>query len=145
MASRAESVVLDSGTIVGRRESQRARLHLTALLEGTTRAYRVLLRNLSSTGAMVEGSDLPPVGRMVALKRHGLDAFGTIVWAREGCCGLHFDEPLATDEVISLARSAPEAKAADPMRFYQRPGTDGDRLSPEEWAWAKAYASRQRR
>lgn len=145
MASRAGTIVLDSGAIVGRRESQRARLHLTAMLEGTTRSYRVLLRNLSSTGAMVEGMDIPPAGRVVALKRPGLDVLGTVVWAREGCCGLHFDEPLPTDDVISLARSAPEARAADPMRFYQRPGTEGDRLSPEEWAWAKAYANRQRR
>ena len=145
MASRAEAIGMNDAAMIGRRTNQRARLQLAAMLEGTTRAYRVLLRNLSATGAMLEGEELPPPGRMVALKRPDLDAFGTVVWTENGRCGLHFDERLDLEQVISLARAAPERPEAEPMRFYQRPGTAGERLSAEEWAAAKAYAERMGR
>jgi hypothetical protein len=51
------------GLVAGRRTSQRARMQLGATLEGTTRAYNVLLRNLPSTGAMLEGGELLRRGR----------------------------------------------------------------------------------
>jgi hypothetical protein len=148
MASRLEISNIQTahaGAPVGRRASQRARLQLAATVEGTTRRYDVLLRNLSSTGAMVEGGELPPAGRTVALTRDGLDAFGTVVWSDEERCGIHFDEPIDTEQVIWLARSAPEAMEARGFRCYQRAGTAGDRLSAEDWAQAKALAERHKR
>src|SRR3546814_8540796 len=62
----------------GRRETQRARVHLSAMLVATTREYAVTLRNISCTGAMVEGDDLPPNGRTVALRRGDIDELADV-------------------------------------------------------------------
>lgn len=135
----------DEGLTTGRRETQRARVHLSAMLVGTTRDYPVTLRNISCTGAMVEGDDLPPNGRTVALRRGDLDELADVVWVRGHFCGIHFFDEIAYERVLDLAASPPEAKAEKSPALYVPPTSQVDRLSAEEWARAKLRASRMRR
>ena len=51
----------------------------------------VRVRNLSATGALVEGAALPPAGTAVILRRGALEAPGTAVWSEGGKAGLAFD------------------------------------------------------
>lgn len=129
----------------GRRETQRARVHLAAALIGTTREYPVTLRNISCTGAMVEGASLPPKGWTVALKRGDMDELGDVVWARGGFCGIHFFDPIPYAKVLELAALAPEARPEKAQSLYVAPAGRDDRLSAEEWARAKLRASRMGR
>lgn len=94
---------------------------------------------------MIEGAGLPATGRLVALKRPGLDLIGTIVWNDGDLCGVEFDEPLDLDDVIKLARSAPERLQAGPVTHYQLPGVEEKRLSPDDWARSRDYAARKLR
>ncbi len=129
----------------GRRETQRARVQLGATLVGTTREYAVTLRNISCTGAMVEGATLPPKGWTVALKRDGMDELGDVVWARGHFCGVHFFDPVPYEKVLELAALPPEARPEKAPSLYVAPTDRDERLSAEEWARAKLRASRMRR
>ncbi len=127
------SVGAGAGLTVGRRGASRARVGLNAPHETSSRSYRVLLRSLSETGAMVEGCDLPRRGRTVWLKRGEIDALATVVWATATRCGLHFDERLSRAEVVEAAAAGPERLAAS-SRIYPSAGDPSDRISAEDWS-----------
>lgn len=55
----------------------------------------VRVRNLSTTGALVEGADVPPVGTRIILRRGTLEAAGSVAWAGTGKAGLTFPQPLS--------------------------------------------------
>lgn len=131
--------------ITGRRGAARARLHVNALLETTTGELPVLLRDLSCSGARVEGEKLPALGRTALLKRGRLEALGIVVWHDgEGRCGLHFFDPLNIEEVIAEAQQPPEP-ARRPAQYYWKPTGASDVITAEDWQQARARAERQRR
>jgi hypothetical protein len=76
--------------------------------ETVTAKGMVAVRNLSCTGAMIEGDDMPPAGRDIVLKAAGYEFFGTVVWSKRGRCGIQFDEEMKPNEVIELHRITPE-------------------------------------
>ena len=88
--------------------SPRRRMAFRGSFESVTSRGMVKVRNLSCTGAMVEGEDLPPAGRDIFLTAAGHEFFGTVVWSRKGCCGIQFDEPLPPAEVLRLHQITPE-------------------------------------
>jgi hypothetical protein len=128
---------------IGRRAAARARLHAVATLQSISRDVRVIVRNLSCTGAMVEGPDLPPTGRTVLFKRDGIEEMATIVWTEDGRCGLEFFDPISHDEVVRQSRSLPERLETSPTPYYWRAGRD-EGLSADEWHMAKALALKAR-
>jgi hypothetical protein len=66
----------------------------------TTWGERIVkLRNISATGAMIEGDRLPPTGTDILLRRGSLELFATIVWIEDKQAGLEFDEPLTRSEL----------------------------------------------
>jgi hypothetical protein len=77
-----------------RRRAPRTRVLLSCLLITTTDEYRVKLRDVSPTGAMMEGEKLPPAGTDVVLRRGRNDTFATVAWVEGRRGGLQFDEPL---------------------------------------------------
>ena len=89
--------------------SPRRRVVLNGTLETLSARISVALKNLSCTGAMVEGESVPDHGRDVILKTAGLELFATIVWSDGHRCGLHFDEPLSPAQVLELHRITPAA------------------------------------
>jgi hypothetical protein len=72
-------------------------------LVSTISDNRVLaLVNLSSTGARLRGSKLPPKGEAMSLKIDYVRAFGVVAWSRNGECGVEFDSPIQSFEVRRL-------------------------------------------
>ena len=128
---------------IGRRAASRARLQASATLQSIARDSRVTVRNLSCTGAMVEGDDLPLPGRTVLFKRDGIEEMATIVWSENGRCGLEFFDPISHDEVVRQSRALPERPEPKPAPYYWREGRE-ERLSVEEWHEAKAWALKAR-
>ena len=95
----------------GRRASPRARICLPARLEAVSGVYAAQLVNLSCAGAAAAlDAPLKP-GMDVVVKCGPIDAFGVVIWARDGRCGIEFDEPIET-EVVVAARTASEHKDA---------------------------------
>lgn len=70
--------------------AERTHLFLVATLSFGRASTAVRVRNLSSTGALVEGGALPPVSSAIILRRGPLEAIGTIVWSESGKAGLSF-------------------------------------------------------
>jgi hypothetical protein len=88
------------------RRSPRYRLLLIARLVTTSYERIVKLRDLSTTGAMIEGPRIPPPGTDILLQRGALEVFGTIVWARDMQAGVEFDDPL-TETMLWMQVNAP--------------------------------------
>jgi hypothetical protein len=127
----------------GRREAPRARLHAIATLETTTGAVSAILRNLSCTGAMLEGSRLPRMNRTAILKSGDVEVMGLVVWEEEGRCGFHFFDPLSLDVVVGESRRRPSAAADIAPKFEVAGLTDS--ISLDDWLRTKARAERRSR
>ena len=88
--------------------SPRRRTVFNGTLETLSSRARVAVRNISCTGAMVEGEAVPQPGRDLILKAETLDLFCSVIWSDGQRCGLRFDEPLSPEQVLELHRITPE-------------------------------------
>ena len=100
----------DDSELRGRRAEPRAHISFLAAVEAIDGRQSISLIEVSRAGARLEGPDLPMVGKDLILKCGGIDAFGTVVWAIEGRCGVQFDEPLGPNELITLRHLAVAAE-----------------------------------
>jgi hypothetical protein len=101
------------------RRSPRYRVLLIARLVTTWNERIVKLRDLSATGAMIEGHRVPPVGTDILLQRGSLEVFGTIVWTKGEQAGVEFDQPLTETELwmqVNAPQFIEEPQAPAPRR-----------------------------
>lgn len=109
-------------------------LAATLVAAGMTRATRI--RNISATGVLLEGSDLPAEGSTVQLRRGSLVAAGEVAWRASSQCGVRFREHVVAadwvrrvehsgqqrvDRIVTLLRRPPFAEAVSLMLM---PGED---------------------
>jgi hypothetical protein len=80
------------------RAAPRTNLLLAATAEVGGRSLPVRIRNLSETGAMVEGAGLPEAGMPLILMRGDLQVAATIAWAAGGRRGVRFSGPTPVNE-----------------------------------------------
>lgn len=80
------------------RSLPRKRLFLSATLCAAGLKATIRVRDLSISGARIEGARLPVAGEAAQLNRGMLTASGTIVWRDSKGCGIRFDEPLDLDQ-----------------------------------------------
>jgi hypothetical protein len=100
------------------RESNRKNLFVAANLDWGHGPSPVRIRNISSLGALVEGTRFPPVGSPVRLGRGGLSALGELVWVRGARAGLELTSPIEPDAWLPLhsriRKSDPQSLQAEP-------------------------------
>jgi hypothetical protein len=80
------------------RAAPRTNLLLAATAEVEGRSLPVRIRNLSETGAMVEGAGLPEAGMPLVLLRGDLQVAATVAWAVGGRRGVRFVGPTPVNE-----------------------------------------------
>jgi PilZ domain-containing protein len=80
------------------RRSPRTNLLLAATAEVNGRAVDVRIRNVSETGALIEGAGLPDIGGRLLLRRGDLQIGGEIAWSGGNRRGVRFDGPVETTE-----------------------------------------------
>lgn len=80
------------------RSLPRTRLFLSATLCAVGFKAAIRVRDLSASGARIEGVRLPATGVAAQLNRGMLTASGSIVWRDSKGCGIRFDEPLDLDQ-----------------------------------------------
>lgn len=80
------------------RASPRTNLLLAATVEAGGLAIPVRIRNLSETGALIEGAGLPDTGMPLVLRRGELQISATVAWAAGGRRGVKFDGPTPVNE-----------------------------------------------
>jgi hypothetical protein len=84
----------------------RKNLLLGATIEAGALKAPVRLRNLSSSGAMLEGAVLPDPGVSLVLHRSDIRMGATVVWHVQGRCGVRFDETsISVDEWVAGVRT----------------------------------------
>lgn len=127
---------MDESSRAQNRRSNRAPVMLTARLELGGEGQQVILRNLSTGGALVEGKWLPAEGSMVLFVRNDLKVQARVAWVEGQYAGIAFDFPLDRSEVL---RQVPRPKERFEPRF-RRPGltskplSDADRRVLQLWA-----------
>lgn len=88
----------------GLRRGRRANAFLLAFVEAGGAAIPVRLRNISSTGALIEAEAGFALGATVLFRRAFAALPAQVVWARGGRFGLLFGRPIAEEDVIALSR-----------------------------------------
>jgi hypothetical protein len=105
----------------GRRCAVREPLLLEAAITTLRASRRVTMVNISATGARLRGPEMPDVGADVLIRAGSVDTIATVVWNRNGMCGITFDEPIddaqveelrRTGRFTSLAKLTPEERSA---------------------------------
>lgn len=72
------------------RSAPRTSLYLAAALYRDGSSSPVRIRNISATGALLEGAVVPGSGTLIQLIRGGLIVHGLIAWSMPGRCGVKF-------------------------------------------------------
>ncbi|MDE2412561.1 MAG: PilZ domain-containing protein [Sphingomonadales bacterium] len=103
----------------GRREQSRLRLRLPCRLITRDGDAKVILTDLSQTGARVQtAANLAAKGEAVLLW-FGMEAFGSVVWTRTGLCGFRFFDPIPHNWLI-VSRDLDETNAVRDEREVAR-------------------------
>ena len=89
----------------GRRESKRSRVMLAATMMTGAAEIAVVIRELSSSGAMITTPVAPCVGSFITLRRDAICFVAQVVWRDENKVGLQFrDQVDETALLIDLRR-----------------------------------------
>jgi hypothetical protein len=85
----------------GRDRAPRKNLFLSATIEAGALKTAVRIRNMSATGAMIDGAALPSVGADLTLRRLAVEIGATVVWRAQGRCGIQFDGAVSIEAWIA--------------------------------------------
>ena len=80
-----------------RRVAQRTFLMLAATARCGGQSLPIRIRNVSETGALIEGADLPVAGEEILLSRGETEIDAIVAWASGSRRGVHFSRPVAVD------------------------------------------------
>jgi hypothetical protein len=103
---RRRSARADDPELRGRRSEPRALIGLRTSTETLHGRGDATLLNLSCAGAQLGGQGLPGLGKDVLLTCGTIEIFGTVAWAADGHCGVTFDEPISSQVLSDLRRTA---------------------------------------
>lgn len=110
---------LASATAEGR-TADRSNVFVIATLYCAAGSSPVRVRNLSRSGALVEGSVLPLPGSRVRLSRGSLHAAGEVVWSADGRAGLRFACSIAVPDWLPGGGSANPQQRVDEIVFQAK-------------------------
>ena len=102
------------------RSDPRSSVFLTAVLYTGSEQTPVRIRNLSAHGALLEGTNLPPEGISVQIRRGSLSAAGDIAWSRDQHCGLRFAAIIDVASWIERAGPAGQQKIDAAIAEFRR-------------------------
>lgn len=135
---------MDQSSVTQNRRSGRSPVLLSAKIDVLGAEVPVLLRNLSSDGALIESSELPLEGATTTFRRNDLTIKGRIVWVEGRFAGLLFDRQLEREELL---RHVPKPRQRLEPQF-RRPGlacqplSESDRKMVQMWATPAPFRER---
>ena len=90
--------------------NRRAEPRYTLLLAGkaitASGSMDVIIRDLSPSGAQIQGSVLPAIGKLLILRKGELEVSGRIAWREANRAGISFEQPIPTERLFALVDSA---------------------------------------
>jgi hypothetical protein len=72
----------------------------------TTDSLDVVIRDLSPSGAQIQGRVLPTLGKLLILRKGELEVSGRIAWREGNRAGVRFEQPLPAERLFALVDSA---------------------------------------
>lgn len=109
-------MALATSSTDNRRRSSREAVMLAGSAFGIARSRSVIISDLSSGGAQLEGRDLPTVGEDLVIVAGPLDTMATTIWRTAEKSGVRFDAELSDQ---TLARMKTEAKWTAVAGWYR--------------------------
>ena len=89
-----------------RRKDPREAVTLAASAMSVTRSRSVTIKDMSATGAMLGGRDLPSPGDDVLMVVGSQDRMGTVMWRTPEHCGIRLDECVDADALDMMKQEA---------------------------------------
>lgn len=72
----------------------------------------VFLRDVSSTGALMEGPNLPGTGEQLMLERGSIKVRAVVIWRQDRRCGINFERPVVVAEMMRRVGPGSSAQQA---------------------------------
>ena len=94
-------------------------MFISAVLKGLAFSVPVRIRNMSSTGALIEGAAVPEGGSSVCLIRGALTVPASVAWATEGRCGLKFSSLVSVREWLAPPSNREQKRIDDMVRIVK--------------------------
>lgn len=110
-----------------RRVEARSNIFVVAALASASGTGPVRIRNMSRTGALIEGGAIPAEGSRVRLSRGSLSATGEMVWQRENRGGVRFDSGVAVSDWLPGGKSATGQQRVDEIVYSYKAEIGGMR------------------
>lgn len=107
------------GGVSDARAEPRASLYLAAALYCDGSSSLVKIRNISSTGALVEGRLVPAPGSLVQLVRGELIVHGLVAWSADARCGLKFSGTVDVQEWRAAPRNCQQQRVDEIVRLVK--------------------------
>ena len=86
-----DSSLPDAAEVAPAERAVRTNLLLSGTIEAADLKGPVRIRNLSETGALLEGPTLPAVGQHLVLRRLQMEIGAAVMWLDNSRCGVKFD------------------------------------------------------
>lgn len=109
---------MEQGGILHNRNSRRSPVFLAGAVEVAGKPQRVVLRNFSESGVLIEGDCLPEERETVFFERKELRLRCSVVWVQGRYAGLRFARALKPEEVL---RHIPKPKPFVPPNSRRPP------------------------
>ena len=113
------------------RRQPRTHLFVAATLYADGGSNPVHIRNMSQSGALIEGSVLPEVGYRVSLKRGPLQASGHIAWRVERRAGVKLDTSVHVSDWMSRLGSAGQERVDAMLSIVRNNSSMGSEEVPQ--------------
>jgi hypothetical protein len=114
------------------RREPRTNMFVMATIYADTGSAPVKVRNLSSSGALVEGGVLPPPGATFRLCRGSLNITGEVVWSRDGRAGLRFASGVSVADWLPRGKATAPQQRVDDIVQYAKASLIPTSISPED-------------
>ena len=123
-----------------RRVEARSNIFVVAVLASDNGSAPVRIRNMSRSGALIEGGVIPPENASVRLSRGSLSVRGQIMWRRENRAGVHFESAVAVADWLPGGKGASGQQRVDEIVYSYKAEVGAMRpvqIAPPEQAFAE--------
>lgn len=116
---------MTGGGDCGARVERRTNMFVMASLIARSASGPVRVRNLSSTGALIEGAVIPAPGERVFLRRAGATVVGEVIWSRDGRAGLRSDSRVTVADWLPRANCSAQQRVDEVVQGWKTSGGNG--------------------
>lgn len=105
---------------IPKRDPKRSRVFLSAEVGSRSGRVEARIRDISTSGALLEAQTTPGAGEQVDLTCGETSMHGRVVWAERGWFGVEFDAPLRVSRIVDPAGTKLKVSAPRTYRAADR-------------------------